>query len=274
MLLLTVFGLGLFFTTVSWPSYFTEFTTWKYFLKCLTLISGVAYELPGVFENNPYKTAVNGSLWSMPIELRMYVLLAFIWVILRVMPINRLKIFKLAIVSGTVSSGLFVVLSHLFSTQEENTIVKLFFMFFTGATFFILKERIIFSPALFYTLFVSLLIAMFNRHIFFLVYIATLAYLLFFIACVPAGSIRNYNKLGDYSYGVYIYAFPVQQSIAALLPGVSVSSLVILSSVVTLMLAVLSWHLIEKHALKLKVYYVNQSKKVLSFGHDEQALEK
>ena len=36
--------------------------------------------LPGVFEHNPFKGAVNGSLWSMPSELRMYAILALIWV--------------------------------------------------------------------------------------------------------------------------------------------------------------------------------------------------
>ncbi|MCX7220851.1 MAG: hypothetical protein NTY70_18540 [Burkholderiales bacterium] len=62
----------------------------------------------------------------------------------------------------------------------------------------------------------------------------------------------QYNTLGDYSYGVYIYAFPVQQSVIALFPEISAVALTALSLSVTLLLAMLSWHLIEQPALALK----------------------
>ena len=48
-----------------------------------SLVFGVAYTLPGVFEANPYKAAVNGSLWSMPYEIRMYIVLALAWLATR-----------------------------------------------------------------------------------------------------------------------------------------------------------------------------------------------
>jgi peptidoglycan/LPS O-acetylase OafA/YrhL len=38
-------------------------------------------------------------------------------------------------------------------------------------------------------------------------------YLVLFIALVPGGWLRHYNRLGDYSYGLYIYGFPTQQSV-------------------------------------------------------------
>jgi peptidoglycan/LPS O-acetylase OafA/YrhL len=262
MLLLSVLGLGLFFTTVSWPAYFADPKIYKYFLKCLTLFSGVAYELPGVFEGNPYKNAVNGSLWTMPHELRMYALLAFIWATLRVTPRFRTKAFKITVVSSALLAGLFVILNHLGLTKDGGDFLRLFFMFFSGAAFYILKDRIVLSHTFFYISLVTLLLAMFDKHIFFFIYLATLAYILFFVAYVPSGFIRKYNKLGDYSYGVYIYAFPVQQSTAALLPGISVLYMVIISSVITLLFAVLSWHCLEKHALKLKGHCVNHTQKL------------
>ena len=97
----------------------------------------------------------------------------------------------------------------------------------------------------------------------FVVYKLTLAYVLFFIAYVPAGWIRHYNRPGDYSYGVYIYAFPVQQSVVALLPGVSVLSMVLLSSVLTFVLACLSWHLLEKRMMGMKGHCVDDTHRVL-----------
>lgn len=138
-------------------------------------------------------------------------------------------------------------------------------MFFTGSAFFILKNRIVLSHSIFFIFVVTLLLATLNRNAFIIVYVATLAYLLFYVAYIPSGIVRKYNKLGDYSYGFYIYAFPVQQSTAALLPGVSVFSMVIISSVVTLVLAAFSWHFLEKHALKLKGHYVNYTRWLLSF---------
>jgi len=59
---------------------------------------------------------------------------------------------------------------------------------------------------------------------------------------------------GDYniSYGLYIYAFPVQQSIAYLSPQIRPLSMFVLSTIVTVALAILSWRLVEKPALKLK----------------------
>jgi peptidoglycan/LPS O-acetylase OafA/YrhL len=57
---------------------------------------------------------------------------------------------------------------------------------------------------------------------------------------------------GDYSYGVYIYAFPVQQAIAFLYPQLNFGIYVALCTAVTLTLAIFSWHLVEKAALAFK----------------------
>ena len=267
MLVLSVLGLGLFFTTVPWSAYFADPKLYKYFAKGLTLLGGVSYELPGVFAGNPYGNSVNGSLWTMPHEVRMYAILALLWMVLAVTPRFRSKAFKATVVSGAAAAGLFVVLSRLGVTSGGGNFVRLFFMFFTGAAFFVLKDRIVLSRPVFAVAFAVLLLAMFtDKHILYLVYVATVAYLLFFLAYVPSGFVRKYNALGDYSYGVYIYAFPVQQSIIALVPGVSVSSMVLISTVVTLPMAILSWHFLEKHALRLKGQYVTHTQRLLAFG--------
>ena len=54
----------------------------------------------------------------------------------------------------------------------------------------------------------------------------------------------------------FIYAFPVQQSVAVILPGISVAWMVVISFEITLLLALLSWHLVEKNFLQVKGHYV------------------
>jgi len=251
MLLLTVFVLGAFFTSLPLSSYFLNKETYIYFIKCSTLFGKVAFNLPGVFENNPYKNDVNSSLWTIPYEVRMYAILAVTWVALRITRENRLKRFKLIVVVYAVLSGIYVLIGYILSFNVGGSI-RLSFMFFTGAAFYILKERIVLSRWFFWFIMIVLSLAIGHVRVFVVVYTLSIAYLLFFLAYVPSGNIRKYNLLGDYSYGVYIYACPIQQSVAALIPGVSVLHMFLISAPITILLGVISWHFLERRVLALK----------------------
>lgn len=62
---------------------------------------------------------------------------------------------------------------------------------------------------------------------------------------------------GDYSYGIYLYAGPIQQSVVwALGPANSFLANAALSIPITAAFAMLSWHLVEKPFLKVKRYLV------------------
>lgn len=266
MLLLTVFGLGVFFTSLPIQSYLSNSNTYIYLAKCATLITGVADELPEVFHGNPYKYSINGSLWMIPYLIRMYAILVIIWIASRITKRIRLRTFELAIVTGAVVAGVLVIADYFYFLTDI-PFVGLFFMFFSGAAFYVLKERITLSRSLFWLFLITLLLsAIANKHAFFFVYTFTIAYVVFYMAYIPSGRIRKYNLVGDYSYGVYIYAFPIQQTVAALVPGVSVFSMLLISASATLFLSALSWHLLERHALGLKGLYVGHTKRILTFG--------
>ena len=96
---------------------------------------------------------------------------------------------------------------------------------------------------------VALLASTLHPLAFALVYTAVLPYLMLCAAYLPSGAILRFKRLGDYSYGTYIYAFPVQQSLMALRPGMGPGELFAASLVVTLVLAVVSWHVVEHPAL-------------------------
>lgn len=251
MLLLTVFGLGLWFTRFSTWDYLTDRMTWSYLLKCGTLILGVAYQLPGVFEHNAFRLGVNGSLWSMPREIQMYVGLVVLWVCCGWAGARRLRLFQVFALVVLCVSGAHMI-RQVFTEVHGSQLARLTFMFFSGVNFYLHRERVRLSGRLFAVLAVALLLSLWHREAFLLVYSLSLGYLVLYLAYVPAGFVRHFNGLSDYSYGTYIYAFPVQQSIAALAPGVGVWTMLGLSAVVTVCLAVMSWHWIEKPALDKK----------------------
>lgn len=68
-----------------------------------------------------------------------------------------------------------------------------------------------------------------------------------------APSIFNrFGKFGDFSFGLYLYAFPIQQLFSNL--GVNNFMLHIsLSTMTAMVLAVISWRFIEEPALSLKI---------------------
>ncbi|MBI3222275.1 MAG: acyltransferase [Nitrosomonadales bacterium] len=262
MLLVTVFGFGVFFTSLPVSSYLASDQVYLYLLKCATLITNTPFYLPGVFDKNPYWPIVNGSIWTLPYEIRMYAILAVFWLLSQLARDTRIKAFKIIVLLSFILSGALSLFMRVrpaviadFSRMlgVDGNSVLLFFMFFSGAAFYVLKERIVLSARIFWVCLIALVSAAFiSKGVFFVIYLFTIAYLLFYAAFVPGGWIRQCNRVGDYSYGVYIYAFPVQQSIAALFPRITVSWMIFFSAAVSILLAMLSWHFIERRALELK----------------------
>ena len=263
MLLLTVFGLGSICTTLPVLSYISNSQTYAYLARCSTLLINLAYRLPGVFESNPYPSTVNGSLWTMRHEVRLYGLLALLWFLGRARPGSRLIAFKIMILAYAGLSSLWVIGGPLHLTSPGE-FTKLSCKFFTGAAYYVLRNYLFLSRPGAAVLALAVVLATRQRELFELVYLTTLPYLLFFLAYVPTGLVRRYNRLGDYSYGVYIYAFPIQQLIAATLPGVSVAQMVVVSAGLTLWLSIGSWHLLEKRALGCKGPWVKRTQQWLS----------
>jgi peptidoglycan/LPS O-acetylase OafA/YrhL len=255
-ILFCVFGVGALFTTNSLIEYLQNPQTYKYLVKNSTLFFGVEYRLPGVFLDVPYKGAVNGSLWTLPYELKMYAILAFTMAI--IVYIGRWMKF-ISVRNTILFIGVFSIGIHLFNHFQvvlSEKFVRLFSMFFVGAMFFIWRDKIYLSTKWILFFLTLLFVSSINKDIFFVIYCLTLPFLVFYASYVPSGRIRKFNNYGDYSYGMYIYAFPVQQSIAEILPNVTVPTMIVTSFLATLILSMLSWHIVEKRFLKMKESHV------------------
>lgn len=90
-------------------------------------------------------------------------------------------------------------------------------------------------------------------------------YLLMWLAYLPAPGLRQIGARTDVSYGTYLYAFPIQQIIMALMPKATAWVVVALSLPAALVAGLVSWHLVEKH-------FVGRSSNTLrSVGKPDQA---
>jgi len=247
MLVLTVLGLGAWLTRAPLQDYLSDPQTWFYLFKNTGLIAGAEFDLPGLFEGNPLQAIVNGSLWTLPFEVGMYGALALLWLAVLWLRLDS-RHFQRAILLFAVGAALFKLFAHYFFASESH-LLRLFQMFFLGGAFYVLRAYIPLSRTLFAAAVALLAVATPDRDSFFLVYNLVLGYVLLYLAFVPAGRIRAFNEVGDYSYGLYIYSFPVQQTLAAVIPGIEAWTMVILSIGITLPLAVVSWYLVERHAL-------------------------
>jgi peptidoglycan/LPS O-acetylase OafA/YrhL len=258
-LIFCVFVVGMYFTSYPVGKYLTDSQTYIFFFKNAVLFFGEEQSLPGVFETLPWPGVVNGSLWTLPFEVKAYCLLVLFSVV-----IHRLVIWS----EGLLSEYLFYLLipllgmliyivNHFYTflpisyfTYED---FRLYSLFFIGTACYIFKDKLILSKSFFYVALFALLLSTIHTDMFFIIYNICIFYVVFYIAYIPKGGIRKFNQYGDYSYGIYIYAWPVQQSVVALIPNINVLELCVYSFAVTLLLSYFSWNYIEKKALKFKV---------------------
>lgn len=248
-ILATFFILGPLTTSLSLREYFTNPIAYLYLLNVFLF---PVYSLPGVFANNAFPNAVNGSLWSLPIEFALY-----LCILLGGVAFGRWKP-----IYACVVALILIVLSPLWAWQPGISPVfyvidvKQFVVcgayFFVGAALHSIKmERNLISSLTLLAIFGLMLLQPWLQTLrvagFFLIPVAALSF-----ALTP--SIRVLDRIlpGDYSYGIYIYAFPTQQTIAYLFPGMVTGWYILLAFILTLVPSVASWHLLEKKALSLK----------------------
>jgi peptidoglycan/LPS O-acetylase OafA/YrhL len=263
--LLTALACSVWFTTLSFAEFWRSPQTWKFIAKNATLVapSGIEYRLPFTFVGNPWSKAdgeggsVNSSLWTLPLELRMYIALVLAFGLVRLVQRTRVMSFELRTGLRTLCAALGVTALPLdvFTTVagRHDLTLHLFTMFFVGAALQYFGVRRHLRAGLALALGAAIVAAAFvSRPLFSALYTVSLAYVVLAVAYLPRGPWLRFNRLGDYSYGTYIYAFPVQQAVAFWWPGIGPWGMTALALPVTLALAVASWRWVEKPALAFK----------------------
>jgi peptidoglycan/LPS O-acetylase OafA/YrhL len=249
-IVLAAFILGPFFTSLPLGTYFRHPLTLQY-LENIFLYP-IYYYLPGVFQHNPYPLAVNGSLWTLPIEvfLSVLALIGITGLLLK----KRVLVILLVAALVTTDISLSQQLNSrpwFLLTMPAKELLNLSIYFFLGSLYYLYRDKIYLNKAL--------------------GWIALIAF--FFAYRLPFGTITSYVLLpyiiiqfaytelpgaalfrkNDVSYGLYIYAFPVQQAAIHLFNDVLEGyALFPLAFCFLLALSYLSWKFVEQPILGLK----------------------
>lgn len=246
VLLITIGVLGPLTTKMDFSEYVTNFDLVTYFARNLTLGSP-QYDLLDVFENNPYPKAINGSLWTLIHEVLCYVGVAVFGLLqlkFRRLGVKSLVVIYMALYIAVEIGGNFV---H----PRLNTLQTLSFPFFIGMLMWHVRHHIPLDLRLVAVAFAAIGLSI-GTNLFFEIFCIAWSYIIFYVGYVPSGVIRKYNYFGDYSYGIYIYAFPVQQLMVFLIVDMTPGLNILLALPLTVFLAFLSWHWVERPSLRTR----------------------
>jgi peptidoglycan/LPS O-acetylase OafA/YrhL len=252
VVLLATVVLGLFLTVMSVTGYLTSLDTWRYPLE-RAIVYSTRPDLPGVFTTNPYGSAVNGSLWTLPVEVTAYgatLLLGVSGLLAR----RRGLVLAATLVLVVVQETILPDASSLDVTGVGSVLhwlVHFGLYYAAGALFFLYRERI---PLSFAAAAAALVIwiACFDTGVTTLAGQLTLPYVVLVLGYrAPEAVDRVMRRIGDLSYGTYIYAFPVQQTIIHF-HDISPPVLIAVTVPITYACAFASWRLVERPALRLR----------------------
>ncbi len=221
----------------------------RYFLN---IVGDIQYLLPGLFEANPWPRTVNAQLWTLPYELMCYTALAT----LALLGLHRRRrAFALVVVALNLILAANYVISAAGAGWNPAPVAPgpaLVLAFLYGITLHLYRDRIPHSPRLGIAAGVLALAVLIHPATDYLVP-PLAAYLTVWLGLTrprPSGLTEH----GDYSYGIFLFGFPIQQAMTQLMsPAFREWCWNIAAALpLTILLAAISWHFVEKPALALR----------------------
>lgn len=241
------FAVGPIFTTLPLAEYFSDPQTWDYALTNLHFGPHLAWLLPGVFADHPV-TIVNGSIWTLPVEVLMYVCVA----LLGVVGILARRMWLMAVLA--VGFVLVVVWVQPIVSATLSDCLCMAALFALGGICYVWRARIPNSGAVLLVLVALAWLARSTPAYAYLFTLAETAFVFWFAYGLGStGSrLRGFNRFGDYSYGLYLWGYPAQQMVVAIAGPQSAFVNAVCGFAIALLLAIASWHIVERPALRWK----------------------
>lgn len=244
---------GAVLTTLPLGEYLTHPETLSYWLN---IIGEIHYNLPGVFMDNPGR-AVNGSLWTIKPELGCYLIMA---ILIGTGLVRRWEVVLAALILVWGASLAAQQVPGDFPGRFDlaGDVSKLVIFFLAGSLAFHLRHKIPLSPwiAAGVVAFMAVCAAigpgeLWADRLFMLISGPLLTYLMVWLGMQRLPKLPLYST-GDYSYGIYLYGFPIQQVVMQLSGNHNPLANFAMTIVPVTIMAMLSWHVVEKPTLRLR----------------------
>ncbi|MCG5075717.1 acyltransferase family protein [Paraburkholderia tagetis] len=252
--LVAIFIIGPFLTTLPLRKYFASGLTWGNLDSFSVIMLGKPIQLPGVFETNHAPNAIYAPLWTLPIEVRYYI------VVLVTGVLGLLKSPRRMLVAVLIGMVPFLVHPHL-EPHVHFTLRDLankpggpngyaYFpepVFMTGMLLYALRDRIHIcgwvAVALF-AVYIGLRGTALAQPMFYVAF----GYGVLWVGTTPL--LHRFAPRNDYSFGIYIYGFATQQVVAHFWPNLDHLSALWIAAPGVFACAFVSWHCVEKPAIK------------------------
>lgn len=235
--LLTCGVLGPIATDASGRDYWSDYLTARYIGNAL--VYPVAQKLPGVFANHAYPFITNASIWTLSYEFTCYIFVAAVCLALR--RAWLLSLLMLGVATATV----------FYTYISPRIFLKFASYFLAGGIAYAGRKWIVLDFRILIVSIAALSLAIILHQGLLPVFCVFGTYATIYLAYARylkgRGDITRY---GDFSYGVYLYAWPVQQLISPY--GSSPIANFLASAPIILAFAICSWKFIERPSLSMK----------------------
>lgn len=252
VVVLSAFILGPLLTECSLAEYFADPQFARYFWN---IALAPSYTLLGVFQHNPLNTAVNGSVWTLPAEAAMYLLLPLYGT--AASPLCRRVLLPAALI-GLGGAGYYLALrpNEMQPGAWGSSVPQLLRWapyFLAGAAVHVWRlERFLNLHAAVAALaLLSFTPGSIQLHEALLLLLTPYVVLAFCLT--PSPFLERFGRHADISYGAYLYSYPVQQTLIACFgPGLHPLLLTAAAMPLSWLCGFASWHVVEKRALRFK----------------------
>ena len=227
VVILCIFVLGTSITTCGLKEYFTNAETYKYLLNITVFLP--KYTLPGVFETNIYESDVNGSLWTLRVEFLCYIVCYILWKI----GLSEKKRAKYLVLPFLMAYFVFAIIVFA-ANPSVQAALRACGMFYCGMIYYTYREFIHINRVLVLLCGIGMVISV-VVHFYDIGLLLCLPYILIYLAFGTKIKCSAFGEKAEISYGIYLCAFPIQQTITMLFGG---SMFPLLNFLITLPLAV------------------------------------